>query len=104
MKTQVTVKIETATHKFEFGIWRYDEEANEGDFEAISSQADVEKVAAELGVQPDLIDLIMSNLSGLADDVHSDMTDIWKRQDELEARIKAMEDRGVTGWTVQPRF
>lgn len=104
MKTKVTVSIETETRKFEFGIWHYDDETDEGEFEPVSSQADLEHVAKELECKPDLVDLIMMNLSTLSDCVHSDVVAIWKRQDELEARIKALEERGVTGWTVQPSF
>ena len=90
MKTRVTVRIETETEKYEFSIWRYDEEAEDGEHEEIQSDEDAARLATELQVDPVLIGLIRSNIAELQDCVMTDVRTIWARQDELERRLDAL--------------
>ena len=91
MKTQVVVRVETETERFEFGRWVVEDEREDGEFVAIASEADQAEAASALGCDAGVIDLIHSNLDTLMDLVLADLLSIWRRQDELEKRVAVLE-------------
>ena len=84
MRTQTTVKIESATKDLEFGIWSTEQD----EFVSIHGMdaEEAKQMAELLGCSTALIDALVMFAETIADLVGNDLSDIWKRLDRIEQK------------------
>ena len=83
MKTEVKVRIITNADRITFGYWDADKE----EWLEPKSADEIAEAAEELGCSPALVEALMLSAETTADAIGSDLRDIWKRLDTIEARL-----------------
>ena len=87
MRTQTTVKVESATQDLEFGIWST-EDGEDGEFVSLHGMDadEAARMAEKLGCSMALIDALVMFAETITDLVGNDLVDIWKRLDKIEQK------------------
>lgn len=83
MKTEVKVRIITNADRIALGYWDADKE----EWLEPKSTDEIAKAAEELNCSPALVEALMLSVETVADAISSDLRDIWKRLDAIEARL-----------------
>ena len=74
MKTIKTTRVETELSRLEFGYWDLEND----EFIPIRSEVDIVKAAELFGVNPLLVEALITLIDGIKDFIGADLKDIWE--------------------------